>query len=112
MMKLSDAEVAIVKGMLLRGDKNQDIAAYFGVNQGRIAEINTGQDRPNILAKINSLPPAGPGMSGRATEQAKQALLQAKAAIDIALDVIAEHERDVIARRGGAAAKRREYING
>jgi hypothetical protein len=27
--------------MIVRGDRQSDIAAYFGVNGGRIAEINT-----------------------------------------------------------------------
>jgi hypothetical protein len=30
-MALSEGEIATVKGMLLRGDKQHDIAAYFGV---------------------------------------------------------------------------------
>ncbi|TXL79502.1 hypothetical protein FHP25_06035 [Vineibacter terrae] len=35
-------ETQIIKGMLLRGDKQHDIAAYFGENGGRIAEVATG----------------------------------------------------------------------
>jgi hypothetical protein len=31
-MALKDGEIAIVKGMLVRGDRQHDIAAYFGVN--------------------------------------------------------------------------------
>ena len=42
-MSLNAREISIVKGMLARGDKQQDIAAFFGVNGGRISEINTGQ---------------------------------------------------------------------
>ena len=33
---------AEIKGMLNRGDKPQDIAFYFGVNNGRISEIKSG----------------------------------------------------------------------
>jgi hypothetical protein len=40
---LSEEDAAIVKGMLARGDRQHDIAAYFGVNGGRIGEIATGQ---------------------------------------------------------------------
>jgi hypothetical protein len=38
--------------MLMRGDKQHDIAAMFGVNAGRIAEIATG-------AKFDHVPAAG-----------------------------------------------------
>ena len=36
---LVEADAAIVKGMLLRGDRQHDVAAWFGVSAGRIAEI-------------------------------------------------------------------------
>lgn len=41
-MSLSIQDASIVKGMLARGDKQHDIAAHFGVNGGRIAEIASG----------------------------------------------------------------------
>ena len=37
---LTEAQASVAKGLLLRGDKQQDIAAYFGCNSGRIAEIS------------------------------------------------------------------------
>ena len=49
-MALSDREIAIAKGMILRGDRQHDIAAYFGENGGRIGEISTGKS-----ALINAL---------------------------------------------------------
>jgi hypothetical protein len=39
---LSYRDTQIVKGMLLRGDRQHDIAAFFGINAGRIAEVATG----------------------------------------------------------------------
>jgi hypothetical protein len=42
-ISLTEADAALVKGMLARGDRQHDIAAWFGVNGGRIAEISTGQ---------------------------------------------------------------------
>lgn len=39
---LTETDVSQVKGMLLRGDRQHDIASWFGVNGGRIAEIATG----------------------------------------------------------------------
>ena len=39
-LKASDAP--IIFGMVARGDRDHDIAAWFGVNQGRIAEVKDG----------------------------------------------------------------------
>ena len=65
-IRLNEEDAAIVKGMLARGDRQHDIAAWFGVNGGRIAEISTGakfaQVKPTYLA---GLPPQGPYLSGR-----------------------------------------------
>jgi hypothetical protein len=33
---LNGADAAIIKGMLARGDRQHDIAAWFGVNAGRV----------------------------------------------------------------------------
>ena len=41
-IRLCSEDAAIVKGMLARGDRQHDIAAWFGVNGGRIGEISTG----------------------------------------------------------------------
>ena len=35
-----------IHGMIMQGMKQHDIAAKFGVNQGRISEINTGKRFP------------------------------------------------------------------
>lgn len=43
-------QIAQVKGMLLRGDKQHDIAAHFGVNSARIAEIATGKIGGDVKA--------------------------------------------------------------
>jgi hypothetical protein len=34
-MALNDREIAVVKGMLFRGDRQHDIAASFGINDGQ-----------------------------------------------------------------------------
>ncbi len=39
---LTEDDARVVKGMILRGDRQHDIAAWFGVNGGRIAEVATG----------------------------------------------------------------------
>jgi hypothetical protein len=58
---LSSSAAALVKGMLLRGDKQSDIAAWFKTNSGRISETNTGRRfRDVVPAPPHALPPAGP----------------------------------------------------
>ena len=58
---LTEADVALIKGMLLRGDRQHDIASFFGVNAGRIAEIATGFRFTWVKASdVRQLPPPGP----------------------------------------------------
>ena len=59
---ISEDDAQIVKGMLLRGDKSHDIASWFGVNAGRVAEIKYGRKHPAAsAAPEHILPPPGPG---------------------------------------------------
>ena len=61
-----EVDAATVKGMILRGDRQHDIAAWFGVNGGRIAEISTGEKFAAVpVASMSELPPPGPYLSGR-----------------------------------------------
>ena len=66
--KLSVANVRVVKGMLLRGDRQHDIAAWFGVNAGRIGEINNRTKFRDVLPQTQDLPPPGPYLSGLSKE--------------------------------------------
>jgi hypothetical protein len=69
--------------MVNRGDRHHDIAAWFGVNQGRIAEVIAGDLFPNApLAPANELPPPGPYSSGRSAHRAVKALEHAKEALE------------------------------
>jgi hypothetical protein len=79
---LTAADAAQAKGMLLRGDRQHDIAAWFGVNGGRIAEIATGLTFRDVgPAPAEDLPPPGPYLTGRAASEALRALEAAKAAL-------------------------------
>ena len=66
-ISLSEAEAAIVKGMLARGDRQHDIAAWFGVNSGRIANVANGSKFPQRPRRASRQAPAtrtvsrGPG---------------------------------------------------
>jgi hypothetical protein len=39
---LTAEQAGIVKGLLARGEKQHDVAAFFGVNAGRVAEVAKG----------------------------------------------------------------------
>ena len=86
---LTERDAAIVKGMLARGDRQHDIAAWFGVNGGRVAEIATGQKfRAIAPADAVNLPPPGPYPTGREATTALRALVAAKAAITSAEEIV------------------------
>jgi hypothetical protein len=74
------SETQMVKGMLARGDKQHDIAAFFGVNGGRVAEVATGQcNYPNAPAlPAKKLPPKGPYCSPRHAFDAKTILMSCR----------------------------------
>ncbi len=89
--RLTDTDASLVKGMVNRGDRHHDIAAWFGVNQGRIAEVISGDLFPtSIEAPLDELPPPGPYSSGRAAHKAVAALNDAKTTLQRALEDIQE----------------------
>jgi hypothetical protein len=77
---LTSANIPTIMGMARRGDRDHDIAAWFGVNQGRIAEAKDGKWGKFEPADPNTLPPRGPpGIKGR----------RLRAAVGRALDELA-----------------------
>lgn len=94
-MALDTSDIALIKGMLARGDRQSDIAAFFGVNGGRIAEINTGARSPEVPAANGEiLPPPGPYvMSARTALKAKQTLEALRDLIDESLAEISAWEK-------------------
>lgn len=72
--------------MLERGDKQHDIAAFFGVNGGRVAEVANGTcDYPTAPAiEESKLPPPGPYVSPRSVFEIREALTEAIELIRIA----------------------------
>lgn len=86
-VRLSEEDAALVKGMLERGDRHHDIAAWFGVNQGRIADVKNGDLFPDVeMALETELPPPGPYSSGKSVHKAVSALDAAKIALAKAMD--------------------------
>jgi hypothetical protein len=81
----------IAKGMLARGDRQHDIAAWFGVNGGRIADISTGKKFSEVpAAPSQKLPPPGPYLTGQDAHAALIALEAAAETINAALSLIRE----------------------
>lgn len=81
-IRLTSADVAIAKGMLDRGDRQHDIAAWFGVNGGRIGEIATGYRFHWVeAAPAEDLPPPGPYPCGREAFETANALAAARHAL-------------------------------
>lgn len=65
-MAFNGTEVSLIRGMIQRGDKQHDIAAWFGTNQARIVEAEDGKFGDNAAAAAADLPPRGaPGPKGR-----------------------------------------------
>lgn len=92
-------DASIAKAMLIRGDRQHDVAAWFGVNGGRIAEISTGATFRDVApASPESLPPPGPYPGARVA-------VAAKAALDSALAALSRAERDLWSRGQGSASK-------
>lgn len=86
---LSADDAALIKGMLRRGDRQHDIAAWFGVNGGRVAEIAVGvRFRQVAPAHPEELPPCGPYPNGAQAFAAIDALASAKSALAKAESVI------------------------
>lgn len=80
--RLSEEDASLVKGMVARGDRKHDIAAWFGVNQGRIAEVEKGELHPNAEeADEEELPPPGPYSSGQSSHAASEALRSSRKAL-------------------------------
>ncbi|MBU6394102.1 MAG: hypothetical protein KGQ75_05995 [Sphingomonadales bacterium] len=80
--------------MLVRGDRQHDIAAWFGVNGGRIAEIATGKTFSRITpSPTTNLPPPGPYPAGKDAYAAIAALRLAKQAIAAAEAMVSTQSR-------------------
>ena len=98
-LTLSNKDASIVLGMQKRGDREHDIAAWFGVNQGRIAEVKGGSHGAIQPAAVKELPPSGPpGVKGRRlrgyVDKAIEVIQAKKAAgIDEAVTLLQEGQK-------------------
>jgi hypothetical protein len=86
---LTEHDAAMIKAMLARGDRQHDIAAWFGVNGGRIGEIAAGRKFLFVVpADRGNLPQPGPYPTGKESMIALAALRDAKVAIEQAEAVL------------------------
>jgi hypothetical protein len=89
---LNEEQASIIKGLLARGEKQHDIAAFFAVNGGRVAEIAKGYKFPEVKpAAKRDLPTPAVLMQGYASYVALQALRIIELAVHSAIARIAEH---------------------
>src|SRR6185312_7084200 len=90
-ISLTAADAAIVRAMIARGDRQHDIAAWFGVNSARINDIASGAKFKGVeAAPDDKLPPSGPYIAGRDAHAAIIALEAAAETINTALSLIRE----------------------
>ena len=99
---VQEVDVPIILAMVARGDRRHDVAAWFGLNQGRIKEVEDGAHGMPKLAHSADLPPSGsPGPKAQTLRLAVEetiALLQkgdigeAKARLDRAAQVFDRNE--------------------
>ncbi len=82
---MDETDAAIAKGMLRRGDRQHDIAAWFGVNSGRIAEIARELTFHDVdPAPDWELPPEGPYPAAKLAVASVVALAKARMALEAA----------------------------
>jgi hypothetical protein len=90
-ISLPEVEAAIVKGMIVGSDRQHDIAAWFEVNSGRIADISTGRRFAKVSTEAaDKSPPPDPHLAGRDAHAALIALEAAAETIRAALSLIRE----------------------
>ena len=91
-ISLTESDAALVKGMLLRGDRWSDIASCFGVNQARIADVSSGKTFADVpVAAEAELPPSGPYLPTVTARAARAEIALARAALDRAEQLISRH---------------------
>lgn len=77
-ISVNSHDVPVIIGMLGRGDRKHDVAAWFGLNQGRIAEVADGKHGSPLAAPSNKLPPEGsPGPRARELREQANRILRA-----------------------------------
>lgn len=93
-VKLTDEDASLIKAMLNRGDRQHDIASWFGVNGGRIAEIRSEEKFSNVFPFKGELPPPGPYTSGKSAFYIKNEIIRIGSNLNRLKDSIARTNKD------------------
>jgi hypothetical protein len=68
---VTDEDVPLILAMVARGDRRHDFGALFGLNQGRVREVERGDYGLAPPAPANQLPPSGsPGPKAKGLRRA------------------------------------------
>jgi len=101
-LKVYTKDVPVILGMVSRGDRRHDVAAWFGLNQGRIKEVEDGTHGTPPIAPPSKLPPSGsPGLKAKelrsSVEKVSQLLNSGStpAAIKCLKDAITEFDKNI-----------------
>lgn len=96
---LTDNDVPAILGMIARGDRKHDIAAWFGVNPGRIADAEKGEYGYGAAAHADQLPPKGPpGIKGRALRETVENVVETYVDGDIDPDQLLDRLMEAITK--------------
>lgn len=85
---VNDTDVPIILGMIARGDRRHDVAAWFGLNQGRIKEVEDGKHGNPAAASSHQLLPSG--SPGPKAQELKNAILRAQRLLEGNREEVAE----------------------
>lgn len=123
-MSLTDRQIALAKGMILRGDDQHHIAALFGTNAGRIAETANGMKAPDPNSDrvergrdiepvpLEELPPPGPYFLNLVAE--RDIILDGLEAVEeVVAEFVGRHgdgSRDIQRRYHSAIAERKREL--
>lgn len=101
---LTNHDVSLVLAMKARGDDSDDIAAWFAVNQGRVASTELSEKYPEVTAAdpklLSRIPKGPPGRKGRKLRAYVEKSLTAldandpKEARKLLQDGLAEYNKD------------------
>ena len=85
--------------MIGHGDRHQDIAAWFGVNQGRIAEVRQGEIGTGAVAPVDQLLAKGPpGIKGKRLRETIGNALEKMTSGTLDVEGMKEAIRDALAK--------------
>jgi hypothetical protein len=89
---MTTEQAAIAKGLLARGEKQHDIAAFLGVNGGRIAEIKTGVKFADVKPAVKKDLPTSADMASGAEQAIHRAMLGLQQALAYVQDMKAKSD--------------------